>query len=91
EGSFASRRTDDEDMLQFVREAVNSSSPKVIFVHMMGSHPNPCDRLFNDAEPFREIFGRKVSCYLSTLVKLDKFLQNIYEMVTARGEDFAMV
>ncbi|EEV0504362.1 phosphoethanolamine transferase [Escherichia coli] len=91
EGSFASRRTDDEDMLQYVREAVDSPSPKVIFVHMMGSHPNPCDRLFNDAEPFREVFGRKVSCYLSTLVKLDKFLRDIYEMAAARGEHFAMV
>ncbi|WP_146685248.1 phosphoethanolamine transferase, partial [Escherichia coli] len=45
EGSSSSLRIDDEDMLQYVREAVNSSSPKVIFIHMLGSHTNPCDRL----------------------------------------------
>ncbi len=91
EGSSSSRRIDDEDMLQYVREAVNSSSPKVIFIHMLGSHPNPCDRLFNDAQPFRELFGHKVSCYLSTLLKLDRFLQAIYNMTTEHGDDFAML
>ncbi|MCD3882304.1 lipid A phosphoethanolamine transferase [Escherichia coli] len=91
EESSSSRRIDDEDMLQYVREAVNSSSPKVIFIHMLGSHPNPCDRLFNDAQPFRELFGNKVSCYLSTLLKLDRFLQAIYNMTTEHGDDFAML
>src|SRR5699024_7246882 len=91
EGRSSSRHNDDEDILQYVREAVNSSSPRVIFIHMLGSHPNACDRLFNDAQPFRELFGNKVSCYLSTLLKLDRFLQAIYNMTTEHGDDFAML
>lgn len=45
-GSFASRKTDDMLLLQETEHALaDKSSPKVIFLHMMGSHPNPCDRL----------------------------------------------
>ncbi len=45
-GSFASRKTDDMLLLQETERALaDKSSPKVIFLHMMGSHPNPCDRL----------------------------------------------
>ena len=45
-GSFASRKTDDMLLLQETERALaDTSSPKIIFLHMMGSHPNPCDSL----------------------------------------------
>ncbi len=45
-GSFASRKTDDILLLQETERALaDTSSPKIIFLYMMGSHPNPCDRL----------------------------------------------
>ena len=45
-GSFASRKTDDKLLLQETERALaDTSSPKIIFLHMMGSHPNPCDSL----------------------------------------------
>ncbi len=50
-GSFASRKTDDMLLLQETERALaDKSSPKVIFLHMIGSHPNPCDRLNSLAE-----------------------------------------
>ncbi len=53
-GSFASRKTDDMLLLQETERALaDKSSPKVIFLHMMGSHPNPCDRLHSWPNHYR--------------------------------------
>ena len=63
-GSFASRKTDDMLLLQETERALaDKSSPKVIFLHMIGSHPNPCDRLNSLAESLPEQYPRKIACY----------------------------
>ncbi|MFQ7953245.1 phosphoethanolamine transferase, partial [Escherichia coli] len=59
-GSFASRKTDDMLLLQETERALaDKSSPKVIFLHMMGSHPNPCDRLHSWPNHYLEQYPRK--------------------------------
>ncbi|HBC8059223.1 TPA: sulfatase-like hydrolase/transferase, partial [Escherichia coli] len=74
-GSFASRKTDDMLLLQETERALaDKSSPKVIFLHMMGSHPNPCDRLHSWPNNYQEQFPRKIACYLASISKLDNFL-----------------
>ncbi|WP_176572568.1 sulfatase-like hydrolase/transferase, partial [Escherichia coli] len=74
-GSFASRKTDDMLLLQETERALaDTSTPKVIFLHMMGSHPNPCDRLHSWQNNYLEQYSRKIACYLASISKLDNFL-----------------
>ncbi|MDF9347845.1 sulfatase-like hydrolase/transferase [Escherichia coli] len=60
-GSFASRKTDDKLLLQETERALaDTSSPKIIFLHMMGSHPNPCDSLNSWPNNYLEQYPRKL-------------------------------
>ncbi len=48
-------------LLQETEHALaDKSSPKVIFLHMMGSHPNPCDRLHSWPNHYRSSIPEKL-------------------------------
>ncbi|HCP0722223.1 TPA: sulfatase-like hydrolase/transferase, partial [Escherichia coli] len=89
-GSFASRKTDDMLLLQETERALaDKSSPKVIFLHMMGSHPNPCDRLHSWSNNYQERFPRKIACYLASISKLDNFLGQLDGILRRHSRHFA--
>ena len=91
-GSFASRKTDDMLLLQETERALaDKSSPKVIFLHMMGSHPNPCDRLHSWPNNYQEQFPRKIACYLASISKLDNFLGQLDGILRRHSRHFAML
>ncbi|EEV3348269.1 sulfatase-like hydrolase/transferase, partial [Escherichia coli] len=91
-GSFASRKTDDMLLLQETERALaDKSSPKVIFLHMMGSHPNPCDRLHSWSNNYQERFPRKIACYLASISKLDNFLGQLDGILRRHSRHFAML
>ncbi|MGC6746196.1 sulfatase-like hydrolase/transferase [Escherichia coli] len=90
-GSFASRKTDDMLLLQETERALaDKSSPKVIFLHMIGSHPNPCDRL-NSGRIITEQYPRKIACYLASISKLDNFLDQLDGILRRHSRHFAML
>ncbi|EIH8884842.1 phosphoethanolamine transferase [Escherichia coli] len=89
-GSFASRKTDDMLLLQETERALaDKSSPKVIFLHMIGSHPNPCDRLNSWPNHYLEQYPRKIACYLASISKLDNFLGQLDGILRRHSRHFA--
>lgn len=92
-GSFSSRNTDDELLVAEMQRALSqpSSQPRVIFIHMMGSHPNPCDRLQGYPNHYSGQFNEKTSCYISTISKLDAFLQKLDRLLRQHSSRFAML
>lgn len=91
-GSYASQNIDDDGLLPEIQQAITTpASPKVIFVHMMGSHPNTCDRLFSFPNHYQGRFNRKASCYLASINKLDHFLQRLHDMLRQQGPSFALM
>ncbi|MTD37039.1 sulfatase-like hydrolase/transferase [Erwinia sp. CPCC 100877] len=90
-GSFSSLNVDDEKLLPPIYDAIKSPNPKVIFVHMMGSHPNPCTRLFSYPNNYEGKFPSRISCYLATINKTDDFLRRINEFLTQHEQSFAMI
>lgn len=91
-GSFASRKTDDMLLLQETERALaDKSSPKVIFLHMIGSHPNPCDRLNSWPNYYLEQYPRKIACYLASISKLDNFLGQLDGILRRHSRHFAML
>lgn len=92
-GSYSSRRIDDNTLLPALDKALNDDDPmpKIIFIHMMGSHPNPCDRLSGWPNPYHKRFDKKIACYLASIHKLDNFLMQVDNKLRQRTSDFAMV
>lgn len=83
-GSFASRKTDDMLLLQETERALaDTSTPKVIFLHMMGSHPNPCDRLHSGRIITRSSIPEKLPVILPASVNWITFLVSL--MVSFAG------
>ncbi|HFI7000262.1 TPA: phosphoethanolamine transferase, partial [Escherichia coli] len=90
-GSFASRKTDDMLLLQETERALaDTSSPKVIFLHMIGSHPNPCDRLNSWPNHYLEQYPRKIACYLASISK-HNFLGQLDGILRRHSRHFAML
>ncbi|EQA6510420.1 sulfatase-like hydrolase/transferase, partial [Escherichia coli] len=66
-------------------------SPKVISLHMIGSHPNPCDRLNSWPNHYLEQYPRKIACYLASISKLDNFLGQLDGILRRHSRHFAML
>ncbi len=73
------------------RALADTSTPKVIFLHMMGSHPNPCDRLHSWQNNYLEQYSRKIACYLASISKLDNFLGQLDGILRRHSRHFAML
>ena len=92
-GSYSSRNVDDHALLPVLDKALNDDdpTPRIIFIHMMGSHPNPCDRLAGWPDPYQKQFDEKIACYLASINKLDNFLMQVDSRLRQRSESFAMI
>ncbi|EDR2901221.1 lipid A phosphoethanolamine transferase [Salmonella enterica subsp. enterica] len=92
-GSYSSRNIDDNSLLPVLDKVLNDDDPmpRIIFIHMMGSHPNPCDRLSGWPNPYHKQFDEKIACYLASINKLDNFLMQVDSRLRQRKERFAMV
>jgi len=74
-------RTKDTTLLPFIEEAIQekTSSPKVIFVHLLGSHYHFCTRTDNQYDDF--VINQNLSCYVQSIKNTDKLLADIYQML----------
>lgn len=64
---------------------------KVKFWQMIGSHPNPCDRLNSWPNYYLEQYPRKIACYLASISKLDNFLDQLDGILRRHSRHFAML
>lgn len=81
----------DEEMLPMIDRIIKSKTkkPKLIIVHMMGSHSYVCDRTKNEYDEF--IISKDVSCYNKSIKNLDLFLKNIHQILHRTNKDFNLV
>lgn len=88
-GNYMSKNIDDEQMVELLAAELNKYKNKknIIFIHMMGSHPDVCERLFDS--PLLYIDQPKsISCYLSSINKLDGFIQEVYQTLSKTQKSF---
>lgn len=90
-GDYNSKLVDDFSMLDLLPDILKKPEKKVIFIHMIGSHPDPCRRLMG--YPQRFIFSEKepINCYVSSINKLDDFLHRTYNMSKENKKSFVMM
>jgi glucan phosphoethanolaminetransferase (alkaline phosphatase superfamily) len=92
-GDFeADKNTHDETLLKMTAQvfaAPRSTNPQLIVLHLMGSHPQACDRTQGKYVDF--VQSKETSCYLYTMTQTDSLLKQLYQQLRDTGESFSMV
>lgn len=88
-GNYMSEDIDDEHMLSILANQLKKyhGQKNIIFIHMMGSHPDACERLFKSPRLYPEKTN-PMNCYLSSINKLDGFIEKVYQQVQKSKRSF---
>ncbi|MDX6966885.1 sulfatase [Enterobacter hormaechei] len=91
-GDFeADKNTKDEALLKMTAQvfATQRTQPQLIVLHLMGSHPQACDRTGGKYAEF--VQSKETSCYLYTMTQTDDLLSKLYGQLRNSGDSFSMV
>ena len=91
-GNYQSKNKDDNELITLLDQQVKkySNQNNVIFLHMMGSHPDACERLFDSPRLYPK-YPETINCYLSSINKMDTFLESVYAVLSKTKKSFSMV
>ncbi|CAI1158330.1 Putative phosphoethanolamine transferase ybiP [Serratia liquefaciens] len=90
-GDYQSRNTDDDDLLPLLQTALDNNEPGNLYVlHIMGSHPDFCERLGGKPPVFTSD-NAELACYLSTYRKTDRFIEHAYQMLQKTHQPFRLI
>ena len=87
----ADKNTKDEALLKMTAQvfATPRTQPQLIVLHLMGSHPQACDRTGGKYAEF--VQSKETSCYLYTMTQTDDLLSKLYDQLRNTGDSFSMV
>ena len=90
-GDFeADKNSSDEALLKMTAQVLTTkrSTPQLIVLHLMGSHPQACDRTAGKYATF--VQSKETSCYLHTMTQTDDLLARLYQQLRNAGESFSL-
>lgn len=92
-GDYGSENKDDALLLEKLEIALEDAdkSRKLIFLHMMGSHPHECKRLHGYPVNFATPYGERFNCYLASIEKTDDFIRKAQQMLQQTGQSYSLV
>ncbi len=91
-GDFeADKNTQDTALLKMTAQVFASqrTQPQLIVLHLMGSHPQACDRTHGKYDVF--VQSKETSCYLYTMTQTDDLLRQLYDQLRNSGDSFSLV
>ena len=91
-GDFeADKNTRDEALLKMTAQVLSTarSQPQLIVLHLMGSHPQACDRTQGKYAQF--VQSKETSCYLYSMTQTDSLLSQLYDQLRRNTDSFSMV
>lgn len=91
-GDFeADKNTQDTALLKMTAQvlATERTQPQLIVLHLMGSHPQACDRTLGKYATF--VQSKETSCYLYTMTQTDDLLRQLYDQLRNSGDSFSLV
>ncbi len=91
-GDFeADKNTRDDALLTMTAQvlATERTQPQLIVLHLMGSHPQACDRTQGKYATF--VQSKETSCYLYTMTQTDNLLRQLYTQLRHSGDSFSLV
>ena len=65
------------------------NKPKLIVMHLIGSHPHFCKRLQFDVQ--FDLNNKNVSCYVSSIKETDDLIKSTVEILKKHNEDYSVV
>ncbi|WP_208615241.1 phosphoethanolamine transferase [Xenorhabdus kozodoii] len=81
----------DENLLPYIRKALvkNEQKKKLIVIHLMGSHPQPCTRTNDKYGTY--FHSKNISCYLQSIHNTDNLLADIESIANKNQLHWAMI
>lgn len=79
----------DENLLPYIEQALASNTKKLIIIHLMGSHPQPCVRTNNQFDT--KVGSDSISCYVQSIKNTDSLLATIAEKASSHNLKWAMI
>ncbi len=79
--SFFSPMQIDDLLLPEIEKTLAVDEPQVLFIHIIGSHENPCNRLGNYGNKYKSEGSKILSCYLTSFNRTDEFVARIIAML----------
>lgn len=66
-----------------------SDAPRLLVLHLMGSHTNFCDRVHHKIT--FDFLSKDLSCYVSSIAQTDEFLRQTVELLKEHHEPFSLI
>ncbi|GHV05003.1 hypothetical protein AGMMS50229_07370 [Campylobacterota bacterium] len=84
---------DDFEILPHINKILDTQyhKEKLLFIHMIGSHPRFCRRVENYQFRFDLLGNKDANCYLSTIHKLDSFIQSIISELEEKKLSYSLI
>lgn len=88
---YNSKKVYDDEMLPVLDKALkeNITNPKLIVIHLMGSHPAFCERLPYEIKNY--FINQSMSCYLESIKYTDQFLEKLNSQLVAQNEPYSVI
>lgn len=87
---FFNGKIEDREMSPIMNKILNKNNqPKLIIIHMIGSHPLVCDITKGKYDEY--ILSDEISCYNKTIRMMDDFLGNLYHSLSEKNETYGLV
>ena len=88
---YNSKKVYDDEMLPVLDKALkeNITNPKLIVIHLMGSHPAFCERLPYEVKNY--FINQSMSCYLESIKYTDQFLEKLNSQLVAQNEPYSVI
>ena len=93
-GGFTTNNADDMTLLDELKrrfkEKTYSNNIRLFVIHLMGSHRNFCQRL-KEEEKKLEFINESLSCYVNTILKTDKFIEETVTLLKEQNEPYSLI
>lgn len=83
-------KTYDSQLLPYLGQilAQPALQPRLIVLHILGSHPDPCERL--QTAPYQYVTNSNSNCYIDSIRQTDHLLQQVYYQLQRTQQSFSL-
>lgn len=78
-------------LFPLIEKTLKEKGKKVVFIHIVGSHENPCSKLYDYPNNYNYKVGKVMNCYLATYNKTDEFVHKVVEMLKSSSTSYSLV
>lgn len=80
----------DEFKMRLAKSSTTNKKASLFVFHLMGSHQKFCSRLKKD-EHILKFVNKDMSCYVNTILKTDKLIENIVSILKEKNESYSLI